>query len=149
MPNSELKELAIFSRTLKILFIEDNKEVREQILKLLKNFFLYIDVATDGLEGEIFYEKFHNLTNKYYDLVITDLNLPRKNGSEVIKSIKLQNKEQLILIISAHTEIEKIENLNKLEVYDFLQKPLNYIKFVETMKNIIRDIKDKKENDLL
>lgn len=149
MPNSELKELANFSKTLKILFIEDNKEVREQILKLLKNFFIYIDVATDGVEANVTYEKFYELTNSYYDLVISDLNLPKKDGLEVIKEIKEINQKQMILVVSASTKSEKIRTLEKLQIYKFLQKPLNYINFIETMKETIKTIKEKKENDLL
>lgn len=149
MPNSELKELAKFSKTLKILFIEDNKEVREQILKLLKNFFIYIDVATDGVEANITYEKFYKITNSYYDLVVSDLNLPKKDGLELIKEIKEINQKQMILVISASTELDKIQTLEKLQIYKFLQKPLNYLNFIETMKETIKTIKDKKENDLL
>lgn len=137
-----LNELANFSKNLNILFIEDNIEVKEQLQKLLSNFFSNITVASDGYEAIIKYKEYYSNTNNYFDIVITDLNLPKIHGFELCEQILHMNDKQLILVISAHTESDKLEKLAHIGINSFLQKPIDYMQFIKTISKLVNTIKN-------
>jgi len=130
--NSNLSELIEFTRDLNILFVEDNEDVRNQLLKFLKNFFNEIDVAFDGVDAfNIFQE---NQTK--YNLVITDISMPRLDGIELSKKIISLNKSQKIMIVSAHTEADKLNKLKEIGVFDILQKPVGYNNLIDSLEKL-------------
>ncbi len=138
---NNIKELINYSNKLKIIFIEDNYDVRIQLTKLLNNFFKYIDVEIDGFSALEKYNSFYKKNNKYYDLVITDLSLPKLDGIGLCKEIMNINPNQLILVISAHTESNKLMKLIDIGIYKFLQKPIDYNNLLNSLALIITKIK--------
>ncbi|WP_072680241.1 GGDEF domain-containing response regulator [Arcobacter sp. LA11] len=143
MPNN-LKELINYGQTLNVLFIEDNEEVRIQLEKLLKNFFSNIDMEENGLDGYERYIDFKNKNDRSYDLVITDLSMPKMDGVDLCKQIMKDNPNQLILVISAHTESKKLIELIDIGIYKFLQKPVDYNNLLNSLSLIISKIKREK-----
>ncbi|WP_417327324.1 response regulator transcription factor [Halarcobacter sp.] len=139
-----LKELLEFSKGLKILFIEDNLDVREQLNKLFENFFSNIDVCFNGFEALEEYKKHKTDNDNFYDLVITDISMPKLDGIELCKEIFKINKEQKVLVISAHTEKEKIAQLNEIGVTHILQKPVEHTSLISTLSSLISSIKESK-----
>ena len=134
---NNFKELITYSHTLSVLFIEDNEEVRIQLLKLLENFFTDIQIATDGISA------YENYQNNNYDLVISDLSMPKLDGIELSKKIMEDNPNQIIVIISAHTESEKLSQLKEIGVYKFLTKPVDYRDLLKTFSSVINKIKER------
>ena len=67
---------------LNLLYVEDNKDAREAVLTILEDFFENIIICVDGEDG---LEKFK--TNDI-DLIISDINMPKLNGLEMIKEIR-------------------------------------------------------------
>ncbi len=143
MPNN-LKELINYGQTLNVLFIEDNEDVRIQLEKLLKNFFSNIDMEENGLTGYDKYIDFKEKNKRYYDLVITDLSMPKLDGVDLCKRIIQMNPNQLILVISAHTESNKLLQLIDIGIYKFLQKPVDYNNLLNSLSLIISKIKREK-----
>ncbi len=137
---TDFKELISYSHKLKVLFIEDNEEVRMQLLKLLENFFSDIQIECDGLNA---YENYIKNPNKY-ELIITDLSMPKLDGIELSKRIMEKNPNQLIVVISAHTESEKLLKLINIGIYKFLKKPVDYKDLVSTLSSIVYKIKREK-----
>ncbi|MGB6329764.1 MAG: response regulator [Halarcobacter sp.] len=135
----KFKELIKYTSTLKVLFVEDNEEVRIQLLKLLENFFTDIQIEKDGITA---YENYIKNPNNY-DLVITDLSMPKLDGIELSKRIMELNSKQIIIIISAHTESEKLLKLIDIGVYKFLTKPVDYKNLLETFFSVVEKIKKK------
>lgn len=82
----KLKELLPFSKKLNVLFVEDNEEVQNQVVKMLKNFFENIDIANNGEEALEMYYKFELKNNNFYDIVITDLSMPKMGELSFVKS---------------------------------------------------------------
>lgn len=139
-----LKELVEYSKTLNILFIEDNSDVREQLNKLFKNFFSHIDISFNGYEALQEYKNFRVKNNKFYDLIITDISMPKLDGIELCKEIFKINKEQKVMIISAHTEKEKLMQLNEIGIKHILQKPVEHTSLISTLSSLISSIKESK-----
>lgn len=124
---------------MKILIIEDEKDV----LNALKKGFIKCSYAVDtACDGE---EALENYYSNFYDLIILDLNLPKIDGIEVLKEIRLENKEINVIILSARSEIEdKIIGLD-LGANDYVAKPFHFAELeARTMALLRRDfcIKD-------
>ncbi|WP_321471628.1 diguanylate cyclase [Halarcobacter sp.] len=141
---NNIKDLLIFSQNLNVLFVEDNYDVKVQLFKLFNNFFPNIDDATDGQIALEKYNKFNEENDKFYDLVITDISMPKLNGIELSKRLIEKNPNQLILVISAHTESDKLLELLNIGIYKFIQKPIEYEILVNTLSSVISKIKREK-----
>lgn len=144
--SNNLKEILEYSNRLKVLFAEDNHAVRIQLMKVFENFFSHIDVQIDGQKALEQYKDFKKSTGENYDLVITDLSMPKLDGIEFCKKIKQINEKQLILVISAHTETKKLEKLNEIGIYRFLQKPVDYRVLLNAFTSIVMEIKEQEKS---
>lgn len=144
--NKDLREYIDYSKKLKIMFIEDNEDVKEQLLKLLANLFTNIDVEENGKNAYKRYQEYYKNTGKFYDLIITDLNIPGINGFELLRKIKEKNPEQMALVISAHTEPSKLSKLERIGIFKFIQKPIEYASFMDTYIEIIKKIQEDKKD---
>jgi len=142
--SANLKELLEHTQTLSVLFIEDNFDVRIQLMKLLENFFSDIDVEIDGEEGLRRFKEYYSSNGTYYDLIITDLSMPKVDGIRLCKEISKINEEQTILVVSAHTESEKLMKLIDIGIYKFLQKPVDYRDLLSTISSISEKLKNRK-----
>ena len=127
------KDLRQYTKHLTILYVEDDDLLRESTLFLFEPFFKKVDSACDGEEGLILYNK------KQYDIVITDINMPKMNGIEMISKIKEINTEQKIVAISAHDESEILINLIKTGINSFILKPIIQNEIINTLYPISRD----------
>ncbi len=125
---------------IQVLYAEDNSDARAQTLEILKDFFQYVDVAVDGVEA---YEKIQNNT---YDLIITDINMPKMSGIELISHLRERDDDIAILILSAYNEPTYFIQAIKLGIDGYLLKPLHIDQFVDTISRTLRQIIIKKEN---
>jgi YesN/AraC family two-component response regulator len=141
----ELKENLPFSRTLKVLFVEDNQEVQGQLLKLFKNFFSNIDTANDGEMAFLKYQDYYNKNRKYYDLVITDLRMPGIDGIELCKKIMKNNLKQKILVVSAYCDTDNLKQLIEIGVFKYLQKPIDHMNLIKIITSTINKIREEKK----
>ncbi len=137
---NKIKNLINFSRTLKILYIEDNLEAREQTLKLLKNFFSDIVVAVDGEDG---LKKFKTYNP---DLIFTDLNMPHMNGIDMLGEIREIDDDIPCIVISAHNESDYFIDAIKIGVDGFILKPIDINQFSTLLYKIVEKLKFKKED---
>ena len=140
MPES-LQKLLEKGHDLTILYVEDNDIVRESTLELLQVFFDHIDVARDGEEGLSLYRK----KSPKYDIVLTDINMPKMGGIEMIEKIKEIHDRQNIIVLSAHNEAEYLIKLIDLEVTNFIVKPIDIDRFQKVFAHVIEVIFQKKE----
>ncbi len=128
-----INEILQYSNTLTVLYVEDDKAIRDQMAETLQDFFQEVIVAEDGQEGlekfSAYKEKFHS----YPDIVITDIRMPRLTGIEMSKKILFLNPEQIIIIHSAHNESELLLDLINMGVSHFLLKPLQPQQLYKTL----------------
>jgi len=97
-----LENLVALSSHMRILYAEDDLELRETTASIFQDLRFEVDLADNGKEA---LEKY--LSNPLgYDIVITDLNMPYMGGMELIKRIQGQHFDQAIIVISAHNETE-------------------------------------------
>lgn len=117
---------------MKILLIEDEKEISNSIKSYLKSNDIICEVThkvQDALEKIASYE---------YDCILLDLMLPDGNGFEVLKTLKRLNKSDGIIIISAIESLDtRLEGFN-LGADDFLTKPFHLSELLVRIHSLVR-----------
>ncbi len=144
MDVSNLKELVEKTKKLKVLYVEDNEATREQALKIFGNFFDYIDVAVDGIEGVELYKK---KKNKFYDLVISDINMPNMDGAEMSKSILEIDHHQNILILSAYNDSEQLQDLIDIGISNYIHKPVRMDTLVSALQKTVEALEQQRKDE--
>ncbi len=134
-----MKELRKISKGLRVLYVEDDDDARSSTLEMLENFFTDIVTAVDGEDA---LEKFYNNT---FDLIISDINMPRLNGIEMLRKIRKDDDEIPVLILSAYNESEYFLETIKLNVDGYILKPLESRQFLASIKKVIEKVHLKKE----
>lgn len=125
---------------MKLLFVEDNLLIRDNYKNFLSMYFSKI-YETDSSKEALELFKQHNP-----DVILMDINIKGGNGIDVIRKIRLVNKESKIIILSAHKDEDYLFSAIELNVYSYLVKPVKREYFKET---ILRVIEDLKESDII
>lgn len=119
------------SKAIKILLIEDDVNLADNIVGFLQDF-ADVNVVTNGLDGE--YEG----QESPYDLIISDLMLPGEDGLSVIKHLRDNDVETPVLILTAKTSLDdKIEGFN-VGADDYLTKPFYREELLVRVKALLR-----------
>jgi len=127
---------------MRLLLIEDEKDIAEFVKSNLETEFYTVDVAFDGERGS-----FLARTNEY-DLIICDYVLPKQNGPEVVKEIREDKKHVPIIMLTVKSEIEDKMNLFNLGVDDYLTKPFLFEELLAHIKAVLRR-PPQRENQIL
>lgn len=127
---------------MRILLIEDEKDIAEFIKISLNTEFYTVDVAGDGERGS-----FLARTNDY-DLIICDYVLPKQNGPEIVKEIRQENQHVPIIMLSVKSEIDTKIDLFNLGVDDYLTKPFRFEELLAHIRAILRR-PPKRDNQIL
>lgn len=112
----------------KILIIEDEKDLRTILKRILSENQYTVNAACDGREG---IDKNRKMKP---DCVILDFKLPDTDGIKVIYRIRSYNKTAKIILITAYGTKEIREELLKLGVSDFIEKPFRIEKILKALK---------------
>ncbi|MFQ5899944.1 MAG: response regulator [Thermodesulfobacteriota bacterium] len=117
---------------MRILVVEDEKKVASFIKKGLEEEGYAVDIAYDGIEGEYLAEV------NDYDAIILDIMLPKKNGIEVLKSLRSKDIKNPVLLLTARGEVEdKVRGFDS-GADDYLTKPFAYEEFLARIKALLR-----------
>jgi len=138
MDSSKIKNLLSISKDIRILYVEDNTDARESMLLMLSNFFSDIVISVNGEDG---LEQFNNST---FDLILTDINMPKMNGIEMIKAIRKISKNIPIIILSAADEIKTISKTKKSSIDGLLTKPIDTSQLIDMLLTQINQINQNK-----
>ena len=120
-----------------ILLIEDEAAIRRVLVKILseenKNY--EVEEAADGLEGV------EKIKDKDFDLVLCDIKMPKMDGVEVLEAIMKIKPEIPVVMISGHGDLETAVNTMKKGAFDYISKPPDLNRLLNTVRNAL----DRKE----
>ncbi len=102
----------------KILLVDDEPNLRDGIAVALRESGYEVVEAKDGDEGCALLE-----SEGIFDLVLTDLKMPGRDGLEVLKRAKMLNDSTLVIVMTAHGSVEGAVQAMQLGALDFMQKP--------------------------
>jgi len=121
----------------KILIIEDEAAIRRVLVKILseENDTYQVEEAEDGLEG------IEKIKKEDYDLVLCDIKMPKMDGVEVLEAAKKIKPEIPIVMISGHGDLDTAVNTMRMGAFDYISKPPDLNRLLNTVRNAL----DRKE----
>lgn len=125
-----------------ILYVEDEKKLRDKIVFFLHKFFSQVETAEDGEAGLDKYLEGH------YDIVITDIFMPNMDGLEFIRQIRERNETQEIIVVSANTDSEYLTQCIRLGVADYILKPIDIDQTLFVLEKSVNRLKVFRENEM-
>lgn len=128
------------TRRLSVLFVEDDTAIRMRTVEILEDYFYRVDSAEDGLDALEKFHTYHEDRQAHYDLVISDIRMPRMDGIELSKALYALREDQPIIILSAHTESEYLVNLINLGIAQFITKPIQYPQMLDSLYKVCKKI---------
>jgi len=135
------------SQMIKILYVEDDENIRKVFSKFLQRKSKQLEVAVDGEDGYLKYLEFRP------DLIISDINMPKLNGLEMSRKIKNLNKEIPIILTSAHSDSEYYTEAISIGINHYLSKPVNTKELLSAIelyaKNFLFEREQKKQEKIL
>ena len=138
---TDVKELKELCKNLSVLYVEDDKSIRNVMTQYLEKFFLTTVSASDGVEGLKAYE------NATFDVVITDLSMPKMGGLEMLQKMKAITAEQAVLITTAHNEPEYMVGAIKSGVDGYIIKPFDFMQLNQELYKLTLRLHKFKENE--
>jgi DNA-binding NtrC family response regulator len=121
----------------KILIIEDEAPIRRVLTKILseENDNYQVEEAEDGLLG------IEKVKHDDYDLILCDIKMPKMDGVEVLEAVKKIKPEIPMVMISGHGDLETAINTMRLGAFDYISKPPDLNRLLNTVRNAL----DKKQ----
>ena len=117
---------------MKILVVEDEKKLLESIKEGLEHSGYVVDTALDGEEGS-----FMAFTNDY-DLIILDINLPKKDGFEILREIREENSQVNIIMLTALSDVDDRVKGFDLGANDYVLKPFHFEELKARIRSLLR-----------
>lgn len=117
---------------MKILVVEDEEKLLESIREGLVHSGYVVDTALDGEEGS-----FMAFTNDY-DLIILDINLPKKDGFEILREIRERDKEVNIIMLTALSDVDDRVKGFDLGANDYVLKPFHFEELKARIRSLLR-----------
>jgi len=121
----------------KILIIEDEAAIRRVLVKIIseENKKYQVFEAEDGLQG------IEMIAKEDYDLVLCDIKMPKMDGVEVLEKAKKIKSETPMVMISGHGDLDTAVNTMRLGAFDYISKPPDLNRLLNTVRNAL----DRKE----
>ncbi|WP_177760940.1 sigma-54-dependent transcriptional regulator [Flavobacterium sp. I3-2] len=117
----------------KILIIEDEAAIRRVLSKILseENEQYQVFEAEDGFQG------LEKIKSEDFDLVICDIKMPKMDGEEVLQEAKKIKPEIPFVMISGHGDLETAVNTMRLGAFDYISKPPDLNRLLNTVRNAL------------
>ena len=117
----------------RILIIEDEEAIRRVLVKILseENSLYKVFEAVDGLSGIELIKK------EDFDLILCDIKMPKMDGVEVLQAAKKLKPEVPIVMISGHGDLDTAVNTMRLGAFDYISKPPDLNRLLNTVRNAL------------
>jgi DNA-binding response OmpR family regulator len=126
---------------IKILVVEDEPIFRGLLGSVLESSGYHVEFANDGLQALEILVKDH----RRFDLVITDIQMPRMSGLELAKELMAQSEPVPMIAMTGFGDMELVVHLLRLGVEDFLEKPFGFEDMSHRVSTVLARHKEKRE----
>ncbi len=129
----------------KILIIEDEEPIRRVLVRILtdEDSSFEIHEASDGKKG------LDLIKNDSYDLVLCDIKMPKVDGIELLQRTRKTNSTIPFIMLTGHGNIETAVESMKLGAYDFISKPPDLNRLINSVRNALEKKELIAENKIL
>lgn len=125
---------------IKILYVEDELNIRNNVVSYLKRMFRHVDEASNALEAMEIFEK------EKHHIIITDIQMPQMTGLEMVEQIRKSDKDVQIIVLTAFTQTEYLLKAVELGLVKYLIKPIHHNTLLPVLLQCAKTIKEKKSN---
>lgn len=136
---NQIKPIIALAKECKIIYVEDDPQTQKAMGDILNNFFEKVYIGNNGEEGLELFKK-HQV-----DLIISDINMPKMNGIEMVTAIRSVDAEIPIMIISAYNDKEYLLDSIFLGIDRYVTKPLKDEEFFKNLHVMLKNIHQKRE----
>ena len=117
---------------MRLLIVEDEKELLESVAEGLRLSGYAVDTAADGAEAEDLF------WSETYDLIVLDINLPKIDGFTLLKEIREEDKQVNVIMLTARTQVaDRVKGLD-LGANDYLIKPFHFDELEARIRSLLR-----------
>ena len=117
---------------MRLLIVEDEKELLESIAEGLRLSGYAVDTASDGAEAEDLF------WSETYDLIVLDINLPKIDGFTLLEEIREEDKQVNVIMLTARTQVaDRVKGLD-LGANDYLIKPFHFDELEARIRSLLR-----------
>ena len=117
---------------MRLLIVEDEKELLESIAEGLRLSGYAVDTAADGAEAEDLF------WSETYDPIVLDINLPKIDGFTLLKEIREEDKQVNVIMLTARTQVaDRVKGLD-LGANDYLIKPFHFDELEARIRSLLR-----------
>ncbi len=117
---------------MRVLVVEDDTDIREQLIDTLQSSGYIVDAAADGAQGLYFALEYP------VDIAIVDLGLPEVSGLDIIKQLRESGKDYPVIILTARTRWQnRVEGL-EAGADDYVDKPFHHEELLARMRALLR-----------
>jgi len=127
----------------KILIVADDPEILEVIAEILRQAGYDVDQAEDGRSA------IRRIEDDFYDLVITDLNLPKVDGMKILQYVVDQSPDTMCVILTGYGTIKGSVEAIKMGAFDYISKPVKSDEILIVVEKAIKFRQLERENILL
>ncbi|WP_295055059.1 EAL domain-containing response regulator [Sulfuricurvum sp.] len=130
------------TKMLSVLYVEDEYEIRENMVKILEMLYAHVFVAVDGVSGLETYRQ----NRSSIDLIIADITMPKMDGLEMIEEMRRDNPDIHAIIITAHNEPEYFLKAINTGIDNFIVKPIEMQQMMDVLSKSAKSVKINKEH---
>ena len=131
-----------YLKKLNLLYVEDEKNIRETFFQLMKKYFRHVYVAKNGKEGLEVFESHKD----EIDIIITDIEMPKKDGLSMIKEIKKIKSDIPTIFTTAFQDTNHLKEAIDIGVDGYIIKPIDINKLISKLNYIASSLMAKKRN---
>jgi len=143
----KILRIRTYTKSMDILFAEDYEPLYDTLLHIFTALFRSVDAARDGKEAlELYKKKIDN--NENYSIIFSDIEMPELNGLELVSEIKKINKDDNIVIFSAHQDSKYLLELINLNVRRFILKPVPLNELLDEITYIVDELQIDSSNSI-
>jgi two-component system copper resistance phosphate regulon response regulator CusR len=117
---------------MRLLIVEDEKKTGEYLKKGLTESSYTVDLADNGIDG------LHQAMSEEYDLILLDVMLPKLNGWQILQTLRSNQIEIPVLMLTARDQIEDRVKGLELGADDYLVKPFAFVELLARIRNILK-----------
>ena len=126
-----------------ILAVDDDINMLAMLEKFLKRAGYTVDTTSDSLKAMSLVDE------KNYDIVITDIQMPRATGMDLLRRIRELQKDTMVVMITAFGSVDSAVNAMKAGAYDYVSKPFNIDEILALLERATQQRRLQREVELL
>lgn len=134
--SDDLHKLIAMGKSFDILYVEDDASLHEETRRILERIFKGVTSATNGEEALALFQ------SQRFDLMITDIEMPKMNGLQLSQAIKASGNEIPIIVISAYSNTSYFIEAIKTGISNYILKPINMPELISTLLRVLNQIQD-------